>query len=559
MIISQLSQVDHKPNRLLYEEAIASSLKDKVVFYESVNKRFVSLILENIANDQKIEALALDLRLKASKEYELDKSKTYFVKQNVITEVRNKVSDGKVHDHEKLRVDFERLLKEVIDKQASDIHIFVKPTRAYIMLREFGELRHFRDYNVGYMHALVSAMYNDLGEEGSKDSEFSPYKIQETVIERFINHKKYRIRFASVNIVSSDSGANRSSISPYKVTLRILPTDESNIKSFQMLGYRANHIKRFEKMTMASSGVVITSGSVNSGKSTTLSCIVEKIIAKYPYKHIISIESPVEYFISADTVAQHPVHTSADMDEGVIEKSYKSAQNIALRTDIDVAYLNEIRNIETAKFAQLIVQSGHLFLSTLHAQSALNIINRLTALGVERDVLCSPNFIQLLIHQSLLQKVCQHCAYDYQSYQSVANDSQLMNRLNNMFERYGLSSIYKNSLRFRNNNGCQYCSKGIKGLTVAAEIVKPSGQLLELIATKQQVEAYKYWRSTGELTLKEDGILKLLKGEVCPSSLELKLGAIDELEMSDCFDADFFKSLLGSHLEESQAKDLVLN
>ena len=289
------------------------------------------------------------------------------------------------------------------------------------MLRLYGELKHYKEYNVDYMHSLVSALYNDLGEEGSKDSEFNSSKIQETVVERRIDNKKYRIRFASVNIVASDSISNDEvAFTPYKVTLRILPTDESNSLTFSDLGYRDDQVNKFEKMIMASSGLIIISGAVNSGKSTTLSCALSHIIKKFPYKHILSIESPVEYFINSDTVAQHPIHTSVGMPQEVISQAYKSAQNVALRSDIDVAYLNEIRNLETARFAQLIVQSGHLFMSTVHAQSSLNILYRLKALGVELEVLCSPDFIEMLVHQALLQKVCYNCAYTYTEFEKIS-------------------------------------------------------------------------------------------------------------------------------------------
>ncbi|MBK2124450.1 ATPase, T2SS/T4P/T4SS family [Fangia hongkongensis] len=553
MLISQLSEVRLKPNKLLFEDTLTVKDKPYLACYESTNDRFVTLITQDKKDDEDISNCAKSLRIKASDEYGLHHTKTYYVKPCVLTEVRNKVTDGKVLDHEKLRREFDQLLTMAIQKDASDIHIFAKPLRAYVMLREYGELRHYQDYDFGYINALLSAIYNDLGEESSKDSEFTPHKIQETVIERFIDHKKYRIRFASIPIVASDAGMNNKLVNPFKATLRILPIDRPAMKDFSKLGYRKDLIKDIERSMIASHGLGIISGAVNEGKSTTLTAMMEYLVKFYPHKHIVTIESPVENFIHADTVAQHPVHTSVDKSEAELQKLYKISQNAALRSDINIVCQNEIRNEDTAKFSQLIVQSGHLFLSTVHAQSALNIVNRLEALGVERDILCSPSFIKILIHQALLQKLCPSCKIPYDEFDqqtSMSDFSGLRERLDSVLKHYQIQPKYKSSIYFRNHQGCSKCSKGIIGQTVVAEIVQPSSQLIALLAKKEHLKAYIAWREGGGINIKEDGILKVVKGEVCASSLEMKLGAIDENTLDDLVDMSKIKSNMHDYLQE---------
>ncbi|WP_203249698.1 GspE/PulE family protein [Cysteiniphilum marinum] len=570
-VYSNLADLKFKPSKLLFDDELADKYKPVLACYESSNNCFVALTTEDKEHDQDVQHKIAQLGTKAERNYRLNRHKTYLVKPSVLVEIRNKVSDGKVHSHEKLRIDFDRLLATAISKNASDIHIKVNPLRAFSMFRIYGELQHYQDYDVSYMQALVGAMYNDMGEESSKDSEFNPKKIQETVIERFIDHKKYRIRFVSVPTVSSDSGLNKSLSSPFKSVSRILQIDRASMKDFVTLGFRSDLIEKIERAVLAPHGLGIVSGSVNNGKSTTLAAMTDFIVDNYPHKHIMTIESPVEYFISADTVTQHPVHTSVDIENEALEKSYKTSQSASLRSDIDVELQNEIRNEETARFAQLIVQSGHLFLSTVHAQSALNIVNRLVALGIERDVLCSPDFLRVLIHQSLLQTVCPSCALGYEEFSDVlaieASDivktthkhHALLKRIDTLFSLYGIDNKYKSQLRFRNYQGCEHCKHGvygIKGLTVAAEVVKPTGKLIDLLAKNDAIGAYLHWRSSGDLTVKEDGILKVLKGEVCPTSFETKLGMIDEVEMHDLIEdalgTDFIKRVLNPYLEKQE-------
>ena len=551
MSINALNELALKPTKLLFEDSLSNEDKKQFALYESNNGRFVSLVNDQAQDNQGVLNRISNYRLQAQTSYQLTQSKTYFVTPSVLVEARNKVTDGQIHDANKLSADFDKILKIAIDRGVSDVHIFVRPLKAEILFRQYGEMMHFRDYDVSYINALVSVIYNDLGEEKSKDIEFSADKIQETVIERFIEQKKYRIRFSSINIVSSDAGLNKNLVSPYHVSLRILSSDSSVYHDFKSLGYRSDYLDRLNQVTHSTKGAVIVSGELNSGKSTTLQVMLSAIRKAYPQKHIFSIESPVEYVI--DGVTQHPIHTTVEMREEDINKAYVNAMNAAARRDLNIAYINEIRNEDTAKFGQRIAQSGHLFFSTIHAQSALNIVNRLVAMGVDQDVLCSPNFIQLLVHQSLLQRVCSHCSYSFTEVVESEKHTEfkpLLAAIDGVFSIYAINGKDKQAIRFRNLTGCDQCKSGISGLTVVAEMVKPTGKLLQLLNRKSYLDAYIHWRHSGALTLKEDAIIKMLNGEVCPSSLSFRLGAIDDVEMVDLFEDKFFIGLLNGKYQE---------
>lgn len=96
--------------------------------------------------------------------------------------------------------------------------------------------------------------------------------------------------------------------------------------------------------------------------------------------------------------------------DGSALKGFQSAMRAAMRSDPDVLMIGEIRDSESANLTVQAVQSGHQVLSTVHASSALGVINRLENLGVGRDILGSPDFLAGLIYQKLLPKLCQHCS-----------------------------------------------------------------------------------------------------------------------------------------------------
>ncbi len=324
--------------------------------------------------------------------------------------------------------------------------------------------------------------------------------------------------------------------------MRILPTEQQSIKSLKELGYSNKQIERLEHAMIADSGLILTAGEVNSGKSTMQAAMLKKIRALFPSKNIVEVGSPIEY--SIEGIIQHPIHTTVEMSEAEMTLAYSRAMAQFLRSDAEIFCINEIRNKDTAIFTQSAVQSGHLFISTIHAQSALHIINRLVSLNLDREILCSPGFIRLLIHQSLVAIVCKHCAMSYKDAIQLDNFQAILGRLHKMCEIYGLHESSLENLKFRNGNGCEHCHKGVAGLTVVAEMVMPTGKLLTLLNDNKFIDAYLCWRHSGERTLKEDAILKVLNGLVCPTSLEQRLGAIDDTQMLDLLDSQFIKTIL---------------
>lgn len=141
--------------------------------------------------------------------------------------------------------------------------------------------------------------------------------------------------------------------------------------TFQLPSYKDLMIpESVINLSNESKGLVLVTGPAGSGKSTTLSCIVDEINKTYN-KHIITLEDPVEYLHrhNKSIVSQREIHLDTE--------NYVTALRASLRQSPDVILLGEMRDAETISVAMTAAETGHLILSTLHTIGAANTIDRI--------------------------------------------------------------------------------------------------------------------------------------------------------------------------------------
>lgn len=218
-----------------------------------------------------------------------------------------------------------------------------------------------------------------------------------------------------------------------KIVMRLLNLDATF--ALTELGFTAHEKTVLEASTGLEDGVVVISGPTGSGKTRTLYALLKAIGPKK--FNIVTLEDPIEYRI--DGLNQVPVSK---------KMTFADALRSVLRQDPDVILVGEVRDAETAKLCFQAAETGHLVFTTLHANGALEVIERLSGLGVERTVLESN--LRLSIAQRLEQKVCSSCGKD------LSKDDR-----RRFEERYGNERIHL--LKTRNSDGCADCCEGIKG------------------------------------------------------------------------------------------------
>ncbi len=240
--------------------------------------------------------------------------------------------------------------------------------------------------------------------------------------------------------------------------MRLLSTHISSDISFAKLGFTPDHVHSIDSALKRTSGLILVTGPTGSGKTTTLhTCLSLK--AREPLS-IITLEDPIEYEIPS--VRQvHIRHT-----HGV---TFAAGLRSALRQDPDVIMVGEIRDTETARVAIHTALTGHLVLSTLHTNSALEAIPRLVDMGIDHYLLAST--LKLIVAQRLVRAMCHDCF----------------------------------------SSGCDACrNSGYVGRSVIAEVCEIDSELKNSIAKKESVSScMAQARSQGFRPMSDDGYEKV--------------------------------------------------
>jgi type II secretory ATPase GspE/PulE/Tfp pilus assembly ATPase PilB-like protein len=204
--------------------------------------------------------------------------------------------------------------------------------------------------------------------------------------------------------------------------------------------------------------------------------------------------------------------------------------------DPDVGMFGEIRDALSAQIAYTAIQTGHKLLTTVHATSALGIISRLTSpqIGLVRSDICRPEFISALVYQSLIPKNCAHCKIPAET---TMKASELL-----VYESVFFLDTSK--LFVASDDGCPACKPanlatirgghaGVKGVTVAAEILQPDLQLLEFLSKGEDLKAFDYWRNLQTSAFNHPDMLG--KPSWGHALYEMSLGHIDPYHFEKVF------------------------
>lgn len=272
-----------------------------------------------------------------------------------------------------------------------------------------------------------------------------------------------------------------------KVVLRLLGNKE-NLLNLNQMGFSKMNLKYFKDMISASSGLIVITGPVNSGKSTLLYASLNYL--NRLDTNIITIEDPVE--LNLDGINQMQVNQKAGMD-------YVVALRASLRQDPDIVMIGEIRDEMVAKQAITTALTGHLVLTTLHTKNALGVPARLIDLGV------SPVMLSIALlgmtSQRLVRKICPKCKISYKPSE-------------NSLEALLLGKDFYLGMDLYKGEGCKYCNyTGFLGQIALQEILRPTEKMRYLISRDDvDVNLKREARLTDFKSLLDDGKMKVLQG-----------------------------------------------
>lgn len=272
-----------------------------------------------------------------------------------------------------------------------------------------------------------------------------------------------------------------------KVVFRLLGNKE-NLLNLNQMGFSKMNLKYFKDMISASSGLIVITGPVNSGKSTLLYASLNYL--NRLDTNIITIEDPVE--LNLDGINQMQINQKAGMDFAV-------ALRASLRQDPDIVMIGEIRDEVVAKQAITTALTGHLVLTTLHTKNALGVPARLIDLGV------SPVMLSIALlgmtSQRLVRKICPKCKVSYKPSE-------------NSLEALLLGKDFYLGMDLYKGKGCKYCNyTGFLGQIALQEILRPTEKMRYLISRDDvDVNLKREARLTDFKSLLDDGKMKVLQG-----------------------------------------------
>lgn len=380
----------------------------------------------------------------------------------------------------------ETILAGALATEASDVHI--EPEEGYIRLRYRldGVLVNVLNFDRDTFALLLSRikLLSGLKLNIKKDAQDGRFSVH--------------IKDADIEI--------RTSILPgaydESIVMRILNPKSIGVP-MEELGIPTKLMKVIQKEIIKPNGMLLTTGPTGSGKTTTLYAFLKKV--HNPTVKIITIEDPIEY------------HLPGIVQTQTNEKGYTFLEGLrsALRQDPDIIMIGEIRDGETAAIAINSSLTGHLVFSTLHTNSAAGAFPRLIDLGINSKIMSSA--INIVLAQRLIRKLCPHCkkAVPIDGDRKVEIDRILAT----VFDKNEIPPMPANIFV---SGGCDKCNQtGYKGRIGIYEGMKLTSEVNTVIDDSPgEEELERAAASQGTLTLKQDGIIKVLAG----------ITSLDELE-----------------------------
>lgn len=265
--------------------------------------------------------------------------------------------------------------------------------------------------------------------------------------------------------------------------------DRSNVVlELEQLGFSDDNLRKIDDLIARSYGIILVTGPTGSGKSTTLYAFVSKL--NKPDVNILTVEDPVEQRIHG--VGQVQVNSKIGL-------TFAAGLKAFLRQDPDTIMVGEIRDLETAELAINASLTGHLVLSTIHANDASGAFPRLLDLGAEPFLIATS--ILGILAQRLIRVLCPHCKVKHEP-----SDFQL--------NTLGITRQQAKAGNICMAVGCSQCNqKGYIGRTLISELLIVTDDIRSLVMQRKDGSTIrKAAFANGMKSFRDHGVTKVLSG-----------------------------------------------
>ena len=363
----------------------------------------------------------------------------------------------------------DRILLQAMSVNASDIHVEPQQKGLRLRYRQDGVLQQYVEPLPSRLIPAVTSRFKILADlDIAERRQAQDGRIRRRYRERVVDFR--------VNTLPSRFGE--------KVCLRLLDSSATQLGLDKLISNPVT-LDLVRELGSKPFGMILVTGPTGSGKSTTLySLLAER---NDPGINISTVEDPIEYTLPGITQCQ--VNREKGFD-------FATALRAFMRQDPDVLLVGETRDLETAKTAIEAALTGHLVLSTLHANDAPSTIARLDEMGVE-PFMVSAALIGI-VSQRLMRRVCSSCRVPY------TPDEQELGRFGLMASRESEVTFFKAHHHDGHGQACPQCKgSGYRGRVGVYEVLRMNEELSTAVSSGASTDVIR------QLAL-ESGMLTLL-------------------------------------------------
>lgn len=381
------------------------------------------------------------------------------------------------------------LFREAVERKASDIHLAIgEDGLAIVKFRIHGELfkvDSMSEEEAENMASTIILSMCDVTEAQFNSSRPQDGRIKASYVQGM---KLFGARYSHTPTVYG-----------IHAVMRLIKDDSENPPGLAELGFLAEQQETLQDILNVPEGVVILSGPTGSGKSATLRTLASMYMTQHDYcKNLVTYEDPPEGRIIG--AVQCPIVADKNNPDEVL-RVWRQLLSNTLRIDPDAIMVGEMRDAFSANSCVTNAMTGHLVLSTLHANDPINILERLLTLDVRPELLSDPQLFIGLISQRLVQVLCPHCCLDWEAVQNTLTQKELA-----MIKAH----CDTDKARFRHTEGCDHCEGGVAGRQVVAEIIRPDARFMQRYRRDGKLSARSYWLQQPGSISRNGHVLKLI-------------------------------------------------
>lgn len=368
---------------------------------------------------------------------------------------------------------------KAVSFRASDIHFQPQENEIIVRMRRDGQLYEILKLSPKQHLLLAGEIKRSAG------LKVNITNIPQDGDYQFVaNERKISVRVSSLPSKHGES-----------IVLRILDAQNA-ITELDQLGFSEENKEKIITRLQKDRGLILVTGPTGSGKTSTLySCLH---YMNQPDKKIITLEDPIEFEL--ENIIQSEINEAEDY-------SFASGLRAVLRQDPDVIMVGEIRDREAAEIALQASLTGHVVLSTLHANDALGGIPRLLNMKVKAYILAAG--LEMIIGQRLVRTICQNCKVPAELSDEVKKElEKIIKSLQKKGKEVNAEQIFT-------AKGCEQCANtAYQGRTALSEVLPISDRIRKAILTGEGTDVIlEEAEKEGFISIKEDGILKVLEGK----------------------------------------------